>query len=127
MAQTKRKRRSKHRGNAAGAIEARGRTGRKPTVQEVRAKNGSSPARGGGGGRPVRPNNPPTWKSAFFKAAFGAVTLFLLMSLGVLGGDDAKTSQTLFVCLFALAAYTPVMYLTDRFIYQRRLNRERAG
>ena len=34
MAQTKRKRRSKHRGTAAGTIEARGRTGRKPTANE---------------------------------------------------------------------------------------------
>ena len=34
MAQTKRKRRTKHRGNAAGSIEARGRTGRKPTAEE---------------------------------------------------------------------------------------------
>ena len=36
MAQTKRKRRTKHRGNAAGAVEARGRTGRKPTEAERR-------------------------------------------------------------------------------------------
>ena len=34
MAQTKRKRRTKHRGNAAGSIEARGRTGRKPNETE---------------------------------------------------------------------------------------------
>ena len=34
MAPTKRKRRSKHRGNAAGTIEARGRTGRKPSPEE---------------------------------------------------------------------------------------------
>ncbi len=40
MAQTKRKRRTKHRGNAAGSVEARGRTGRKPT-----------PAKGGKGAR----------------------------------------------------------------------------
>ena len=31
MAQTKKTRRTTHRGNAAGRIEARGRTGRKPT------------------------------------------------------------------------------------------------
>ena len=37
MAQTKRKRRTKHRGNAAGSIEARGRTGRKPTAEEQKA------------------------------------------------------------------------------------------
>ena len=44
MAQTKRKRRSKHRGNAAGSIEARGRTGRKPTGDEVK-KSGRQTAR----------------------------------------------------------------------------------
>src|SRR6266516_1140874 len=38
MAQTKRKRRTKHRGNAAGAIESRGRTGRKPTPEERKTK-----------------------------------------------------------------------------------------
>ena len=36
MAQTKRKRRTKHRGNAAGTIETRGRTGRPPTAEELR-------------------------------------------------------------------------------------------
>ena len=34
MAQTKRKRQTKHRGNAAGVVESRGRTGRKPTAAE---------------------------------------------------------------------------------------------
>ena len=34
MAQTKRKRRTKHRGNAAGMVETRGRTGRKPGPAE---------------------------------------------------------------------------------------------
>ena len=46
MAQTKRKRRTKHRGNAAGTIEARGRTGRPPTPEErkkqERAKRGQA-------------------------------------------------------------------------------------
>ena len=106
MAQTKRKRRSKHRGNAAGTIEARGRTGRKPTPQETRgAAKGSGarqPARG------ARPLNPPSWKSAFGKAAFGAVMLFALMLLGVLG-EKASTGNALAVCGFALVAYTPVM------------------
>ena len=39
MAQTKRKRRSKHRGTAAGTIEARGRTGRKPNAEEQKILN----------------------------------------------------------------------------------------
>ena len=119
MAQTKRKRRTKHRGNAAGSIEARGRTGRKPTAQEVRSKNGTAPSRGAY----ARPNNPPTWKGAFGKAAFGAAMLFALMAFGVLG-KKSDTAGALLVCLFALAAYTPVMFMTDRFIYQRKLRKE---
>ena len=38
MAQTKRKRQTKHRGNAAGVVESRGRTGRKPTADEKSGK-----------------------------------------------------------------------------------------
>ena len=38
MAQTKRKRRTKHRGNAAGMVEARGRTGRKPDAPSRAAR-----------------------------------------------------------------------------------------
>ena len=42
MAQTKRKRQTKHRGNAAGVVEARGRTGRKPTAAEKGGKAGDA-------------------------------------------------------------------------------------
>ncbi len=38
MAQTKRKRRTKHRGNAAGVVEVRGRTGRPPTPRSTRSR-----------------------------------------------------------------------------------------
>ena len=39
MAQTKRKRRTKHRGTPAGTIETRGRTGRPPTADERKKQN----------------------------------------------------------------------------------------
>ena len=38
MAQTKRKRRSKHRGNAAGTVEARGRTSRPANLSPAEQK-----------------------------------------------------------------------------------------
>ena len=44
MAQTRRKRQTKHRGNAAGMVESRGRTGRKPTPAE-KSGNASQAAR----------------------------------------------------------------------------------
>ena len=56
MAQTKRKRRTKHRGNAAGSIEARGRTGRKPTPEEMKKD-----------ARARRQAKPPTWNGAILK------------------------------------------------------------
>ena len=47
MAQTKRKRRTKHRGTAAGTIQARGRTGRPPTADESKSRAGRTPESGG--------------------------------------------------------------------------------
>ena len=57
MAQTKRK--TKHRGNAAGMVESRGRTGRPPTAEE---RSGS--AREKAKSREQRlqkADRPPTW------------------------------------------------------------------
>ncbi|HET6871227.1 MAG TPA: hypothetical protein VFH80_35265, partial [Solirubrobacteraceae bacterium] len=62
MAQTRRKRRSKHRGTAAGTIEARGRTGRPPSAEE-RKKQSRMTA------RERRLNTPPTWKGAATRGA----------------------------------------------------------
>ena len=115
MPQTKRKRRTKHRGNAAGSIEARGRTGRKPRPEEMRASGGGKSS----SSRPVRGSVPPTWKSAAAKALFGAVMLFAAMKLGILG-EPQPTSKILPFVLMAAVLYTPVMYATDKFIYQRK-------
>ena len=117
MPQTKRKRRTKHRGNAAGTIEARGRTGRKPRPEETRAAAAKA-----GSQRPVRGTTPPTWKGAFAKACFGAVMLFAAMKLGVLGGEKRSTGEILPFVAMAAVLYTPVMYATDKFIYQRKQN-----
>ena len=57
MAQTKKKRSTKHRGNAAGVVETRGRTGRKPTDAEKK------PA-ATGGKRQDRFDRPPSWREA---------------------------------------------------------------
>ena len=51
MAQTKKKRSTKHRGNAAGGVESRGRTGRKLTAEE-RGKNAKAR-----GGTPAKPES----------------------------------------------------------------------
>jgi hypothetical protein len=107
MAQTKRKRRTKHRGNAAGSIEARGRTGRKPTPQEAKAA-----------ARQQRRAKPPTWNSAIMKAGAMAVLLFILTQIGIFG-SETTTSQGIFLAAMAMLIYTPLAYATDRFVYNR--------
>src|SRR6202011_5735093 len=63
VAQTKRKRQTKHRGNAAGVVESRGRTGRKPTAAEKSGKGGD--AARAKQKRPVDKRDlPPTWRGA---------------------------------------------------------------
>ena len=116
MAQTKRKKRStKHRGNAAGSIEARGRTGRKPTAEEQK-KAGRVSA------RDKRMSKPPSWNSAAMKAGAMAILLFVLTQVGILGNGSSIT-QGLFLSLLALVIYTPLAYTTDKWVYARMLKR----
>ncbi|WP_231379342.1 hypothetical protein [Candidatus Solirubrobacter pratensis] len=116
MAQTKRKRRTKHRGNAAGSIEVRGRTGRKPTAEETKKS-----------ARERRAAKPPSWNNAGLKALAMAALLFVLTQVGILG-NDTSIAQGLLLAVFALVLYTPLAYMTDRFVYNRMLRqREKKG
>ena len=117
MAQTKRKRRSKHRGNAAGNIEARGRTGRKATPQENKKANRAAARR-------ERLAQPPTWNKAIIRAGAAAALLFVLTQIGLFQ-DDVPLSQALFVCLFAMLIYIPLGYLFDSWMY-KRFNKPKA-
>lgn len=121
MAQTKRKRRNKHRGNAAGMVEVRGRTS-KP-IAGAPAKNGRAASGGSTGKRSAPALRPPTIKSAALKALFGIVVLFIFFRFLT---KDNTTGQAISFCLVAFLLYTPVMYFTDKFIYNRKL-RQRAG
>jgi drug/metabolite transporter (DMT)-like permease len=115
MAQTKRKRRSKHRGNAAGVVETRGRTGRRPTADEQKKAS-----------REQRLSKPPTWNSAFLKAGLMAGLLFVFTRLGVFG-SNTTVAQSVILCFFALLLYTPIAYATDRFVYTRAQKRKQSG
>jgi hypothetical protein len=117
MAQTKRKRRSKHRGNAAGTVEARGRTSRRQSLSPAEQKKADRAAT-----REARMNKPPTWNGAFLKAALMAALLFVFTQIGLFGGDTS-ISQSLFLSLFALILYTPLAFATDKFVYARAQKR----
>ncbi len=114
MAQTKRKRQTKHRGNAAGVVESRGRTGRKPTTAEKTGKGGGS---GATKGKPLsRPEQAPTWRGAFYRAMAAAV-LMLLISILLL----KKPNEAIALFPIVLVGYVPISYYTDYWLYKRRM------
>ena len=113
MAQTKRKRRSKHRGNAAGTIEARGRTGRKPTESE-RRKSTSANA------REERRFAEPTWSSAATRAGLASIMLFVLFQL-VLAGEKQPIATSLGLAVVAFVIYVPLGYKVDHLFWRRRM------
>jgi hypothetical protein len=117
MAQTKRKRQTKHRGNAAGVIETRGRTGRKPTAAEKSGKGIGAT----GKKEPVlaRQDRPPTWLGAFYRAMVAAV-LMLLISLFLI----KKANEAIALFPIVLAIYVPISYYTDTWMFNRRMRRK---
>ena len=94
MAQTKRKRRSKHRGNAAGTIEARGRTGRKPSPEDQK-KADKAAAREK---RTQRLAQPPTWNRADAARRRGRRAA-VRADPDRPFQDNIKPAQAIFVCL----------------------------
>jgi len=115
MAQTKRKRRStKHRGNAAGGIESRGRTGRPLNEAERKAAAGSKPS--GPRTRQDRWDAAPTWRGAVNRAAIAAV-IFVALVLLVF---QQPVKSAIPLGLFMVLVYIPLGYFTDRWLYNRR-------
>jgi Flp pilus assembly protein TadB len=118
MAQTKRKRRTKHRGTAAGSIEARGRTGRPPTPEE-RKKQSRVEA------RERRLNTPPTWKSSFVRAGLAAVLIFFFVLLTTKG--STRVLSALAFAIVAMALYVPAGYYLELTMYRRRQRKKQEA
>jgi hypothetical protein len=118
MAQTKKKRRTKHRGNAAGIVETRGRTGRKPTEIERKTVRQDAAAR-----REERMTKPPSWRAAINRAAISAA-LFVGLVLLLF---HQKIGPAIGLGAFVLVFYIPLGYYTDMFVYRRRLAKKARG
>jgi len=116
MAPTRKKRQTKHRGNAAGVVEARGRTGRKPTPAEKRgeAREAAKPRQQ----RPDRRDQPPSWRGAFVRAMFAAA-LFLLIVLILF-----KKTAAIKLFPLVLLMYVPISYYTEKWSYERRMRKK---
>ena len=106
MAQTKRKR--KHRGTAAGTIEARGRTGRAPQPSEIKQTAAQR--------RQDRMDRPPTWRGSANRAALAAVVFFVVAMLVL----SQPPSAAIALAMFAFLLYVPSGYYMDKFLYDRR-------
>ncbi|MFI4993257.1 MAG: hypothetical protein ACHQCH_06535 [Solirubrobacterales bacterium] len=120
MAQTRRKRQTKHRGNAAGMVESRGRTGRKPTAAE---KSGDAREAAKAKEKLLdKRDRPPTWRGAFIKAMFATV-LLLLFAIVFL----KQSNQAIGLFPVVLVMYTLISYLTDKWIYDRRQRKKSKG
>ena len=111
MAQTKKKRRRKHRGTQAGTIETPGRTG-KPVSADRRPAPRAQTARDR---RQARFDKEPTWRASLNRAAFAAVILAIFI-----GVTSKNVAQAVILGVFAMLLYVPMSYYTDRMLWRRR-------
>jgi hypothetical protein len=118
MANTKRRRRTKHRGNAAGVVESRGRTGRKPTAGERKA----DPKAAARDRRAARLDQPPSWRTAANRAAI--TTIIFAVALVLLFKRPVAAAIALAGFMFVI--YVPMGYYMDTFVYRRRQKQKGA-
>jgi hypothetical protein len=115
MAQTKKKRRRKHRGTQGGRIDRRPARGRAQNRSEAQARARSRSKKAGG----PRVPGPPNWSSAFKKGGIAAVLFVVLL---MVFGQNPATSVLVGVVM--LGFYVPMTFLLDRFVHQRYLRKE---
>jgi Flp pilus assembly protein TadB len=109
MAQTKKKRRRKHRGTQAGTVHkpvrtssaSKGRGGSKTTAAQRRSE---------------RLDRIPTWRGAFNRSVLAAAVFGLLVI--VLFKQPVQAGVSLAAVM--VIVYWPMSYFTDKLIYNRR-------
>ena len=129
MAQTRKRRRRKHRGTQGGSLDTSNRRGPRPRSRaEARAQARSQMSRKKkqGRGAPVqRGLVEPTWGSAAKSAAVGAVIFFVLLLL-----FKQPIGAALGIAAVMFLVYVPMSYTINRFFFNRRmlkLRREREA
>ncbi len=112
MAQTRKKRRRKHRGTQGGRIDTGSRRKARPrTKEEARAR-----ARSRGGSKPNRLDRPPNWRSATIRGLVAAGLFFVLLLLIF----KRPVAEALGFSLFMLIFYIPAGYYMDQMLWRRR-------
>jgi hypothetical protein len=118
MAQTRKKRRRKHRGTQGGRVDPNRRPGRPRSREEAKAR-----ARAGRKA-PARVDAPPTWRSAITRGVVAAAIFTALLMLIF----KRPAGSALALGAFMLAFYIPAGYFIDMAMWRRReRQRMRAG
>jgi hypothetical protein len=115
MAQTKKKRRRKHRGTQGGRIDRRPARGRARSRAEAQSRARNRTKKKGG----PRVPEPASWSSALKKGGIAAVLFVAVIT--VFGQNPAVA---LAVGIAMLGFYVPMAFTLDRFMYQRYLRKE---
>jgi hypothetical protein len=110
MAQTKKKRRRKHRGTQGGRVDPNRRAGRPRSREEAKAR-----ARAGRGGQ-AKVDSPPTWSSSITRGLVAAVIFTALLMLIFKRPPGAAFGLGAFMLLF----YIPAGYYIDTLLWRRR-------
>ncbi|MGH2954067.1 MAG: hypothetical protein ACRDK9_08620 [Solirubrobacterales bacterium] len=108
MAQTRKRRRRKHRGTQGGRIDSRRRGGRPRSRQEAKAQAKRRAEH--------RRDRPATWGTAFFRGLVGAAIFFVLM----LAAFGRPAGEAIGLSVVMLVMYVPLGYYVDRFFWRRR-------
>jgi hypothetical protein len=109
MAQTKKKRRRKHRGTQGGRIDTN-RRARPKTRAEAKARARS------GAKRAPRGDHPPTWRNSALRG-FGAAVIFAILLLVIF---KRPLASALALGAFMLVFYIPAGYYIDMMMWRRR-------
>jgi Flp pilus assembly protein TadB len=117
VAQTRKKRRRKHRGTQAGTIDRAGRT--------TRPRGREDPKAAARRRRQERLDKRPTLKAAAQRAALAAVGVGVLMA--VVPNFARTPGQAALLALFMFVIYVPLGYFLDKTIYDWRQRRKAGG
>jgi hypothetical protein len=109
MAQTKKKRRRKHRGTQGGRIDTNRRARPKTRAEaKARAKSGTK--------RAPRGDRPPTWRNSALRGV-GAAVIFAILLLVIF---KRPLGAALGLGAFMLVFYIPAGYYIDMMMWRRR-------
>jgi Flp pilus assembly protein TadB len=120
MAQTRRRRQTKHRGNAAGKIETRGRTGR-PLSSSEKGRGDRNQQ------RQERLNRKPTWKGSAQRAVLAGGFIFVFLLFVDKPKHGSAVTQALIFAVISMLFYMLIGFYFETFLWRRRMAKQRAA